>query len=75
MLLHQGQKVPLSVAAERRLAEIWIMGNVVVGIYIVIRKIATPAAGQQNFPPRLFGVIDNEHLAVTLAGFNCAHQP
>jgi hypothetical protein len=53
----------------------WIMGNIIFGTDIAVRKIAMSATGHQEFLPRMRCMIYDKHFSATPARFRRAHQP
>src|SRR5690349_11218943 len=64
----QLEEIARTEAAQRRLGEMGVGRKKAVRRGIVVGEIAASAAGYQDLPPRLVGVIEEEDLAATGSG-------
>src|ERR1019366_6360391 len=74
VLLDEFDETRRHVPRQRRLAEVRISGEEVVGPAAQIGEIATPAAGDEDLFANAIGVLQHGDPAATLAGFEGTHQ-
>ena len=74
MLFDQGDEVPLGVAAQRRLAEMRIVRQEVVGFDEMIGEIAAPATGHEDLLADLVGPLQHQNATAPLGGGETAQQ-
>lgn len=63
---NQFDKVPLGIARQRRFAKMRVLAEICRGFDIHVSKVAAAAAGHQDFAPRLFAIIEQQHPAAQL---------
>jgi hypothetical protein len=72
--LNQFDKVSRSIERQRRLGKMRIFRQEISRPAVQIRKIAPPAAGDEDFPARLPIVLQQRHAPPALPGHRRAHQ-
>ncbi len=73
--LHQVEEIARRVAAERRLGEMRVGREIAVRRGPEIGEVAAPAAGDEDLPARLSGVVEHQHPPAPLPRHRRAHQP
>ena len=74
MAFHQRDKIPLSVARQRRLAEVRIGREKIFRRDVEVGEVAAPAAGDENFFADAIAMFDDQHAPAALARLDGAHQ-
>ncbi len=74
MAFHQLHEILRAIAAQRRLGEVRVGGQVAVGRGVEVGEIAAPAAGNQDLAARLAVVIQQQHAPPALPGGRRAEQ-
>ena len=75
MLFDQRDEIRRSVAGQRRLREVRIRGDEILGRAMDVRKIASSAAGDQNLLSRTLRPFEYGNAAAPFARLHRAHQP
>ena len=74
MLFDQRDEIGGRVAGQRRLGEMRIGGEEILGLAVEVGEIAAAAAGDENFLAQPVGVFEDRDAASALARFDGAHQ-
>lgn len=75
MLAYQRNEILRCIAPECRFAEMRILREVALGLGMQIGEIAAPTAGNADLLRNFDAMVDQPHLALTLASLDCTHQP
>src|SRR5690606_41042424 len=71
----QSDKILRRIAAKRGLGEMLVSGKIAISRRVDIGKIAPATARNQDFLPRLFRMVDEQHLPPPLPRHRRTHQP
>ena len=70
----EGDDVGGGVASERRLGEVGIRGEEVVGAGVEVGEVTAASAGDENLLADSVGVLEKDDAAATLGGFDGEHE-
>ncbi len=73
--LNQLDKMPRLIESQRRLGKVRILRKKILRAAVQIRKIASPAAGDENFYSMLTVLFQQLHAPAAMPRHRRAHQP